>query len=180
MSGLISSVSIRAKLITAFTLLFAGTIGLGLFAERLDGVNAIAADLRDNWLPATRTLADMARAAERSRLNQAMSVDDAESERPARAKLMNERQTCSAPHSQSISRRLILDAPDIIVEEKGLARDIDRTWAGYMAASAKFEDLISRNRRDEAVAFENNEMKTGMDALRQALSADLDFQVREG
>jgi methyl-accepting chemotaxis protein len=53
MSGLISSISIRAKLITAFTLLLAGTIGLGLLAvERLDGVNAIAADLRDNWLPA--------------------------------------------------------------------------------------------------------------------------------
>ena len=40
-----------------------------------------------------------------------------------------------------------------------------------MATSAKFEDLISRNRRDQAVAFENNEMKTGMDALRHALSA---------
>ena len=55
MSGRISSISIRPKLITAFTLLLAGTIGLGLFAvERLDGVNVIAADLQDNWLPATR------------------------------------------------------------------------------------------------------------------------------
>jgi hypothetical protein len=36
MSGLISSTSIRAKLITAFTLRLAGTVGLGLFAvERL-------------------------------------------------------------------------------------------------------------------------------------------------
>ena len=181
MSGLISSISIRAKLIAAFSLLLAGTIGLGLFAvERLDGVNAIAADLRDNWLPATRTLADMARAAERSRLNQAMSVDDAESEHLARVKLINEQADVFRAAFAKYQPTVDLDAPDIIVEEKGLARDIDRTWAGYMAASAKFEDLISHNRRDEAVAFENHEMKTGMDALRQALSADLDFQVREG
>ena len=86
MSGLISSISIRAKLITAFTLILAGTIGTRSFARSSGSmaVNAIAADLRDNWLPATRTLAEMARAAERSRLNQAMSVNDAESERPAR------------------------------------------------------------------------------------------------
>ena len=111
MSGLISSISIRAKLITAFTLILAGTIGLGLFAlERLDGVNAIAADLRDNWLPATRTLAEMARAAERSRLNQAMSVNDAESERPARTKLINEQaDVFSRSHSANINRRSIVD-----------------------------------------------------------------------
>ena len=181
MSGRISSISIRPKLITAFTLLLAGTIGLGLFAvERLDGVNAIAADLQDNWLPATRTLAAMALAAERFRLNQAMLVDDADSEHPARAKLINEQADVFRAAFAKYQPTIDLYAPDIIVEEKGLARDIDRTWAGYMAASVKFEDLISRNRRDEAVAFENNEMKTGMDALRHALSADLDFQVREG
>jgi methyl-accepting chemotaxis protein len=181
MSGLTSSISIRAKLITAFALLLAGTIGLGVFAVgRLDGVNAFAANLRDNWLPATRTLAEMTRAAERFRLNQAMLVDDTESERPARAKLIKEQAEVFRVAFGKYQPTIDLDAPDIIAEERGLARDIDRTWAAYLAASAKFEDLISHNRRDEAVAFENNEMKTGMDALRQALNADLDFQVREG
>ena len=152
MSGLISSISIRAKLITAFTLLLAGTIGLGLFAlERLDGVNAVAADLRDNWLPATRTLAEMARAAERFRLNQALLVDDIESERPPRAKLINEQADVFRAAFGKYQPTIDLDAPDIIAEERGLARDIDRTWAAYTAASAKFEELISRNRRDEAL-----------------------------
>ena len=108
MSGRISSISIRAKLIAAF-LYSSPARSASVFSrsKRLDGVNAIAADLRDNWLPATRTLADMARAAERSRLNQAMSVDDTESEHPARAKLINEQADVFRAAFANINRRSI-------------------------------------------------------------------------
>ena len=44
------------------------------FLERLYEVSADARDLRDNWLPATQYVGDMARAAERLRVTQAAGL----------------------------------------------------------------------------------------------------------
>src|ERR1700755_254438 len=119
MSGLLTRFSIRAKLIMAFALILCGTISLGLFAvQRLNRVSASAADLRDNWLPATRALGDMGRFAEQIRVQpqlQLLAVVPADRDLVTatiqdRTKLFNEQ-------FDKYEATVALDGPDIITEE---------------------------------------------------------------
>src|SRR5882762_1313157 len=53
----LQNLSIRAKVIIAFTLVLVLTGGLGYFAaDRLGAVNNAAHDIRTNWLPSVRAL----------------------------------------------------------------------------------------------------------------------------
>ena len=57
----IQNLTIRSKVVLAFGLVLSVTLGLGLFAvQRLDLVQDRAADVRDNWFPASRALGDYA------------------------------------------------------------------------------------------------------------------------
>jgi methyl-accepting chemotaxis protein len=50
----LSNISIRNKVLLAFGVVLATAIGLGGFSiDRLATVNGSAAEVRDNWLPAT-------------------------------------------------------------------------------------------------------------------------------
>src|ERR1700760_4535443 len=75
MLSLFSRYTIRANVVGAFALALVCTIGLGLFSvQRLDAVNAAAADIRNNWLPSTRLLGRMAQIAERLRSEQGAAL----------------------------------------------------------------------------------------------------------
>jgi methyl-accepting chemotaxis protein len=53
----IATLTIRTKVLIAFATVFLVTTGLGLFSlDRLSAVNAAATDIRDDWLPSTRTV----------------------------------------------------------------------------------------------------------------------------
>jgi methyl-accepting chemotaxis protein len=65
------NLTIRAKLLLAFTLLLFGTTGLGLFSiQRLSSVNAVVADMAENWMPSGQVLGDVAVSLEMLRINQ--------------------------------------------------------------------------------------------------------------
>lgn len=75
MFRLFANLSIRSKVIFAFTLVFVETVGLGLFTvHRLDAATRVAEDLRSDWLPGIRDMGDMARFAERLRGDQIQLV----------------------------------------------------------------------------------------------------------
>jgi methyl-accepting chemotaxis protein len=189
MAGLASSISIRSKLIAVFAVLLIGTVGLGLFAvDRVDRVNAVAVDFKDNWLPTTRALGDMARYAERMRINEAMLVTDPEKDRGARLKLMSD-QGAAFEAAFGKYETAVLSAPSgvpsgirsgIIVEETGLAGNIKSAWTAFSLSSAKLEGIVAHQSRDDAIAFGNTELTDRMRAFRNAIAADLDFQAREG
>src|SRR6266568_3466089 len=126
MSGLLSRISIRSKLIAVFALILCGTVGLGLFAvQRLDGVNAAATDLRDNWLPATRALGDMSRFAEKMRVKQALQADaTAADDRSGLADAVKQQTRLFEDAFKKYLATIELDSPDIIVEERGFAEAI--------------------------------------------------------
>ena len=182
MSGLLSRFSIRSKLLAGFALVLCGTVGLGLFAvQRLDGVNAAATDLRDNWLPATRALGDMGRFAEKMRVKQALQADATTAEdRSSLADTINNQSTLFEDSFRQYMATIDLDPPDIIVEERGLAETMRSTWNAYKVMSKKYQDLLDHGTHEQAVAFSFHEIAAGMDAFRQAINADLDFQIREG
>ncbi len=74
--------SIRTKFIVSFALVLGCTIGLGVFSViRLGGVSETAADIRGNWLPATRMLGVMAQTVERVRLDQYVTATTLSDER---------------------------------------------------------------------------------------------------
>src|SRR6185369_16447364 len=65
----LNNVSISKKVSGAFGFVLLITAALGLFAiMRLGNVNDAAADMRDNWLPATRALGEYTAHAVRYRL----------------------------------------------------------------------------------------------------------------
>lgn len=71
MQRYLSAMTIRAKIVLAFALIICGTVALGLVSlNRLNGVDAAAAQVRDDALPSTRALGRMAQTSERLRLDQ--------------------------------------------------------------------------------------------------------------
>ena len=64
--------SIRLKVIAAFGIVLLVTSALGVLAlQRLAAVNAAAAEIRDNWLPSTGYLGNLAAETERYRTAEA-------------------------------------------------------------------------------------------------------------
>jgi methyl-accepting chemotaxis protein len=182
MSGLLSRFSIRTKLVTAFALVLCGTFGLGLFAvQRLDGVNAAAADLRDNWLPATRALGDMGRFAEQVRANQALQADAVTAEDRSRiVDRVKDRAKLFEDAFHEYSATIANDSPDTITEETALAATVNDAWKAYRLISDKYQDLLDHGTHEQAIAFSFHDMSTAMEAFRQAMKATVDFQIREG
>jgi methyl-accepting chemotaxis protein len=182
MKSLISRFTIRGKLIAAFALVLCGTLGLGLFAvQKLDMVAATAADLRDNWLPTTRSLADVARFTEQVRIAEALEADAVTTEERAD---MLEREKAKRKLADDAFRTYIatidLDAPDVIVEERGIAKTMTEAWQAYTASAKKSVDLIDRGMRDEAMNWQFTNTTPAMDVFRTAWEADMAFQLREG
>ncbi len=181
MSGFFSHLSIRTKLVAAFAVVLCGTVGLGLFAvQRLDGVNAAAADIRDNWLPATRALGEMGRLAEQIRINQMLQADTGTTE--DRAIYTDSVTTKTKQFEQTLQAydsTVAMDAPDILLEETALAATLKTSWTAYQAMSVKYQSLLDHGSHEETMTFSFHDMRAGMETFRQALSADLDFQIRE-
>jgi methyl-accepting chemotaxis protein len=62
---------IRAKVLSAFALVFIATCGLGLFGmSRTSAVNDSAMDISNNWLPSTMTLGKLSTALEDYRIKE--------------------------------------------------------------------------------------------------------------
>ena len=53
----LNNLSIKFKVVIAFTVVLVATVAMGTFSnQRLGVVNDAAVEMRDNWLPATRDL----------------------------------------------------------------------------------------------------------------------------
>lgn len=75
MMTLMTNLSIRAKVLGAFTILALVVAGLGTFAiERLARVNDVSAEIRTDWLPAVSQLGVLSKSAEELRVLQAMHL----------------------------------------------------------------------------------------------------------
>jgi methyl-accepting chemotaxis protein len=72
---MLNRISISSKVVSAFALVLAITIGLGLLSlNRLSVVNAKSADVRDSWLPSVAALGDLLGQLQRTRLYEARVV----------------------------------------------------------------------------------------------------------
>ena len=167
---------IAGKIVTAFVVLLSSTTIMGAFSlERLYEVSADARDLRDNWLPATQYVGDMARAAERLRVTQAaglLAVTESQANHEASVgqgamELFKKAWTAYEP---------TITPPD----ETLLAEAVRSTWADYVTQTERFHSMIRAGNKIEATNYLLTEMFQSMKALRDALEADSAFQAVQG
>ncbi len=176
MHHLLARMTIRVKVITAFTVVLCCTIGLGTISYvRLVGIVAVAADVSDNWLPGTRYLGAAAAAAERIR-----AVGIAENF----ARNDDEDQTYAAAGKEAraeFDRAWAAYKPLVDPgEETRLAKAVEDAYAYFDAVADRYSAAHKSGAFDQASQLVLVDLRTAMQELRSAIRADLDFQLTGG
>ena len=169
-------ISIRAKVIAAFAVVLAVTIGLGLFAiQRLAAVNDQAAEIRDDYLPSTRALGDLMERTESSRIAEAYYVGSPTAEeRAAAAKNLA---AALEAREKSWTAYEPLISPGA---ERELADRLARGWAAYLEADKKFQAMVADGKRDEAQVFYLKDMRAVFHDVVEPLEKDMALNASEG
>jgi methyl-accepting chemotaxis protein len=170
----LNNVSIKAKVVSAFGLVLVVAVALGVFAiHRLGAVNEAAADLRENWLVGTRALGVVAQSTERYRAQQAQLIlanSDADMDA-----VEQQMQTTLGNFDKAMKDYL----PTVnTADERALADAFVARWKEYSDASKELRDLARRNENDKAFALYTSRLNDLFRAYRNALTADLDFQIK--
>jgi methyl-accepting chemotaxis protein len=170
------NMSIRAKVSGAFGLVLAVTIGLGLFAvDRLSAVNAAAAEIRDNWLPATRALSNIATQSEkyRTQLGSFLMVETDQDRRAAQARMkksLEERQKAWRVYEPTITAG----------DERRLVDEWSKAWQEQLALAEQVVKLADQGEHAKAVALYESDVLNEMNRYRAAMDRDLDLNASEG
>jgi methyl-accepting chemotaxis protein len=176
MSTLFGNLGIRAKVTGAFALVLVVSIVLGLFAvQRISAVNDAAADIRNNWLPATGLLGNLAGVSERFRIaeaNEVLSASDAE-----RAKFEDTNRTTLAARDKAWAEYA---ATVTLPEEHALADQIAKAWTAYLADDRKLGELLRAGERFEATQFYLTTMRDSFMTVRNLIAKDIAFNTTEG
>jgi methyl-accepting chemotaxis protein len=168
--------SIRTKIVATFGSILAITAALGFFAAyRLAAVNAAAAEMRDDWLVSLRELGEVGQLTERIRSIQGTYM--LTTSEGAMEKLQGALET-TAKERDAAWRRY---EPTITSgEERRLADQIAAAWDAYTAIGKKVVTLAQRGDKGQAIELFTGEGLTAFSALRDAMRADLDFNVQGG
>jgi len=173
---MLSRLSLRSKLITAFALLLCFTVGLGLFAvQRLVTIQAVTTDLASNWLPSTRAVGEIANAAERLRSSQVALL------LPQGQQRREERMQRLGSWMQAVDKAFVAYEPLIAGDEEAQrAEAMKNSWATYRKQSESF--VVSMQERDAggATNFLMTEMQDSLLTLRKALAEAVDYQAQGG
>ncbi len=175
MRRLSTQISIRGRIILAFTLVLCCTAGLGLFSiQRLAAVNDAAATIRDNWLPATRALGQIDAALKQYRIFELRHV--VTRSEAAKAARDADLQKTAAAYDAAWSAYEATLTPG---RDQEHVAAITAARAGYLRLSA---DVLAHSHRDDGAAlelFEGDEFKTYL-TLVAAIQADIAANVAEG
>ena len=172
----VSNWTIRSKVVAAFGLALAVTIALGLLSmQSLRGVNDVAADIRDNWLPATRVLGDFAFNTIRYRQIEAAAALASTDE--GRAK-----ETATLAAVREASAKGWKEYEPLIApgEEQRLAEAIKQGWGEYVAMTPKLLEIAKTDQK-AATAFYTGEMRQTFNAkVMDVLRADIALNSQGG
>ncbi len=173
---LLASLSIRGKLLSAFAAMALTTLALGVFAiERMASVNRSAAEIRDNWLPATGDLGQVAISAEQYRVLQAVHLLS------ATPQAKREQEVSIAHTLERFQKSWNAYVPTVATEtEKHLMESVASNWAAYLKDSVFFLDLSRKNDTEAAQDFYIGSMRDSFMKMREALNTDIQFNIQEG
>ncbi|MGJ4964061.1 methyl-accepting chemotaxis protein [Bradyrhizobium sp. HKCCYLRH3061] len=171
-----SNLSIRNKVLLAFGIVLITAIGLGGFSiDRLGSVNGSAAEVRDNWLPATGWLGTISKSIEQYRARQgqfllATTADE---------KAIQERQI--AESLELFDKTWRLYEPTVTTsEEKALVAAFKTPWTTYLDDSKQLLELSRKNQVDAATALFMGKLRDDFVLARKALEQDLAWNVEQG
>ena len=176
MSLAFSNLRIRTKIILAFTILLAMTTGLGIFSiSRLSDVNAVAAEIRNDWLPSIQNLGSVGIQGERYRTAYAaMLLAENDEQRAQAEKRVTE--ALSHYHAAWAAYDRLVDPG----EERRLADSIARNWEQYVSIADSMIKAIKGGDRSSALALYNGGLLDAVAKYRQALEADIAHNVSQG
>jgi methyl-accepting chemotaxis protein len=171
-----SNLSIRSKILAAFAVVLIAAAGLGLFAiDRLATVNGSAAEVRDNWLPATGWLGVLAKTVEQVSLLQAMHVMD---------KSAADKQSGEAAINAALKKfddTWKLYEPTVTTATEGaFVTKFKKSWGDYLDQSKELIALSRKDQTEAAVALFVGKMRDQFSVLRGVLEEDLNFNVEAG
>ncbi len=175
MRNSVTRITIRTKVIVGFALVVCCTTALGGFAiQRLAAVNAAAADIRGNWMPAIRYLGDIGQGMERFRQTEAtFSMIANASEQDKQHRLRDE---ADAVVTRALKAYAPLVTPGVV---RMLADEVNRLWAQYRELDAKYLTLVANGDSGADVLF-TGEMRTVFRKLRNTLLAEMTLNVNGG
>jgi methyl-accepting chemotaxis protein len=172
----LSNMSIRNKVIVAFAAACVATASLGAFAiDRLAAINGSAAEVRDNWLPATGWLGAMAKNVERYRALQAVHVmAGTETEKD---KVGGEIRTAF----EEFDKVWKLYEPTVTTAaEIAIVAEFKTAWNGYIEDSKQLIELSRKNQTEQASKLYIGKLRDHFLKVRKALESALVFNVEEG
>jgi len=171
-----SNMSIRNKVVSAFGVVLITALALGGFAvDRLATVNGSAAEVRDNWLPATGWLGVLSKSVERYRQLQASHI-------MATAPAEKEREEVSINETlQLFDKTWRLYEPTVTTpSELAFVAAIKKGWSTYLDDSKNLIELSRKNQGEAAAKLFIGQLRTEFGQIRKTLEDDLAFNVDEG
>jgi methyl-accepting chemotaxis protein len=171
-----SNLNIRNKVIMAFAAVLITTVGLGGFAiDRLMTVNGSAAEVRDNWLPATGWLGVMAKSVEQYRVLQSVHI---------LAKTAAEKEREEARFVSTLKKfddTWKLYEPTVTTPaELAFVDRFKKSWGAYLDQSKELIEISRKNQSDAATNLFIGKMAETFLEVRKVLEEDLEFNVAEG
>lgn len=170
MQSFLNRVSVRTKIVIAFSLVVACTTGLGLFAiQRLGAVNSIAAEIREQGLPATRVLGELSYNTMRFRqleASVALTADEATKQAEGK-KLAGVGDDCA--RSLNALKPLLLN-----IGRSRQYAEMQRLWQAYQDDDAEFLALSAKGDPVGALAVYRGDMRTMFNKFQGALQAEVE------
>jgi methyl-accepting chemotaxis protein len=172
----LNDISIKTKIAASLFCILVVTIALGVLSlDRLGSVNDAAARIRDDFLPSTKILGQIAQQAEVVRTTQSALImrigegDDAKEQANLAGYVANLEKLRQAYEP--------LIGPG---EERRLADQINAEFTAYFAMSEKLAALVKQHDRDQASALFLGEMRDLFRQVRKAIEDDAALNAAEG
>jgi methyl-accepting chemotaxis protein len=172
MLRLLNDIRVRTKIVIAFVLILCCATGLGLFAiQRLATVNAASAAIREEWLPQTRILGELAYHVMRYRQLEATAALAPPGAKQAEAR---EIQAERALVDKAIATYTPFVSTD---EERRFADEVTRLWAAYVGQSKEFLVLALYGDADAATEQYRGPMRDTFKQLQAGVDKGIGFNV---
>ncbi len=172
---MLKNMTIRARVIGAFALVLAATIGLGLFAtERLTAVNRKLDDVGNNWLPSANVLGDLSQDFEQLRARQGQFMLAPETQRPEQLAKIAESEKKVAADLKAYEP-LISEG-----KEAELAKAIQDKVGGYLSTDSALQEKVAGGDMAGAITFYFGDMQDDAFDARDAIRGDRAYQLKAG
>jgi methyl-accepting chemotaxis protein len=168
--------SIRNKVIVAFAVASVAIAGLGAFAiDRLATVNGSAAEIRDNWLPATGWLGEIAKSIEQYRMLQAVHV-------MAGAAADKDKAEADIRNTFGVFDKVwkLYEPTVTTATETAIVAEFKTAWNDYVEDSKQLMELSRKNQAEAAGKLYIEKLREDFLKVRKALEVDLALNVEEG